>query len=106
MACVREANRLAIPIIGLIDTDADPEVIDYPVPGNDDAIKSVRCITVRLVEAIKEEAQKAADLIKRTAEEKEEEKLDIEKIEKLAESIDVDKETKEIPKKKQLRKEV
>jgi len=109
MACVREANRLAIPIIGLIDTDADPETIDYPVPGNDDAIKSVRYITLKLVEVIKEEVQKAADLIKKAAEDKvkeEEEKLDIEKIEALVEDIDIDKDKKEIPKKKQLRKEV
>ncbi len=51
---VREARRLSIPIIALIDTDSDPDMIDYPIPGNDDAIKSVRYITSRIVEAIKE----------------------------------------------------
>ncbi len=54
VACVREANKLSIPIVALIDTDADPEVIDYPIPGNDDAIKSVRFITKYLVEGILE----------------------------------------------------
>ena len=54
VSCVREAQKLSIPIIGLIDTDGDPDVIDYPVPGNDDAIKSVRYIVSSLVEAIKE----------------------------------------------------
>ncbi|MBN2483788.1 MAG: 30S ribosomal protein S2 [Candidatus Omnitrophica bacterium] len=52
LACVREANKLGIPIIALIDTDGDPETIDYPIPGNDDAIKSVRAIASYLVEGI------------------------------------------------------
>lgn len=52
IACVREANKLSIPVIALIDTDGDPEPIDYPIPGNDDAIKSVRAITSYLIEAI------------------------------------------------------
>ena len=63
IACVREANKLSIPIIALIDTDADPEVIDYPIPGNDDAIKSVRFITSCLVEAIQEGIQEGTKRI-------------------------------------------
>jgi small subunit ribosomal protein S2 len=51
---VREANRLAIPIIGLIDTNSDPDVIAYPIPGNDDATKSIRAITGILADAIVE----------------------------------------------------
>jgi small subunit ribosomal protein S2 len=39
---VQEANRLGIPIIGIVDTNCDPDVIDYPIPGNDDAIRSIR----------------------------------------------------------------
>jgi small subunit ribosomal protein S2 len=54
MACVREANKLSIPIVALIDTDADPDMIDYPVPGNDDAIKSVGYVVSQLIEAIRE----------------------------------------------------
>ncbi|MFA7115028.1 MAG: 30S ribosomal protein S2, partial [Candidatus Omnitrophota bacterium] len=42
------------PVIGLIDTDADPEMLDCPIPGNDDAIKSVRYITSFIVDVIKE----------------------------------------------------
>ena len=45
---VREARRLSIPIIGLIDTNSDPDLIDYPIAGNDDATKSIQIIT-RLV---------------------------------------------------------
>lgn len=54
VACVREANRLSLPLVGIIDTDADPDVIDWPIPGNDDAIRSVKCIMNFLVSAIKE----------------------------------------------------
>jgi small subunit ribosomal protein S2 len=39
---VQEANRLQIPIIGIVDTNCDPDVIDYPIPGNDDAIRAIR----------------------------------------------------------------
>ncbi len=42
---VQEANRLNIPVLGLIDTNCDPDFIAYPIPGNDDAMKSIRCIT-------------------------------------------------------------
>ena len=49
---VREARRLAIPIIGLIDTNSDPDVIDYPIPGNDDATKSIRVVTTLVADAV------------------------------------------------------
>jgi small subunit ribosomal protein S2 len=39
---VLEANRLGIPIFGIVDTNCDPTLIDYPLPGNDDAIRSIR----------------------------------------------------------------
>ena len=38
---VEEANRLRIPVVSIVDTNADPAVIDYPIPGNDDAVKSL-----------------------------------------------------------------
>src|SRR5712691_9654849 len=49
---VEEAQRLAIPIIAIVDTNCDPTGIDYPVPGNDDAIRSVRLITSRVADAV------------------------------------------------------
>ena len=49
---VKEARKLKIPVIGLIDTNCDPDVIDYPIPGNDDALKSVRFIASLIVESI------------------------------------------------------
>ncbi|ALW89103.1 30S ribosomal protein S2 [Deinococcus actinosclerus] len=45
---VQEANKLGIPVIALADTDSDPDVIDYIVPGNDDAIRSIQLITHRI----------------------------------------------------------
>ncbi len=49
---VAEANRLHIPVVGLIDTNCNPDVIDYPIPGNDDAVKSIKFITALLADSI------------------------------------------------------
>jgi small subunit ribosomal protein S2 len=51
---VREAQRLRIPIIGLVDTNCDPDGIDYVVPGNDDAIKSCAVVAHAIGEAVRE----------------------------------------------------
>jgi small subunit ribosomal protein S2 len=51
---VAEAQRLGIPIVAIVDTNCDPTGIDYPIPGNDDAIRAVRLITSRIVDAINE----------------------------------------------------
>ncbi len=48
---VAEASKLNIPIIGIVDTNADPDPIDFPIAGNDDAIKSIRVLVKRLVDA-------------------------------------------------------
>ena len=49
---VAEARRLKIPIVGLVDTNGDPSKLDYPVPGNDDAMRSVRLLLQNLVDGI------------------------------------------------------
>ncbi|MDZ7317527.1 MAG: 30S ribosomal protein S2 [candidate division KSB1 bacterium] len=54
---VKEANRLNIPVIGLIDTNSDPDLIDYPIPGNDDAFKSINLITHAIADAVIEAMQ-------------------------------------------------
>ncbi len=51
---VAEARKLSIPIVGLVDTNCDPDDIDYVIPGNDDAIRSIRLITSKIAEAILE----------------------------------------------------
>lgn len=49
---VAEANRLGIPVVGLIDTNCDPDVITYPIPGNDDAVKSIKFIVGLLSDSV------------------------------------------------------
>ena len=49
---VTEANRLSIPIAALCDTDANPDLIEYPIPGNDDAIRSIQLMTARIADAV------------------------------------------------------
>jgi len=49
---VAEAARLKIPVVAIVDTNCDPEKIDYPIAGNDDAIRSIRVILQKLVDAI------------------------------------------------------
>ena len=49
---MREANRLRIPVVGLLDTNSDPDVIDYGVPANDDAIRSVSLMCELMADAV------------------------------------------------------
>ncbi|MCX5696636.1 MAG: 30S ribosomal protein S2 [Candidatus Omnitrophica bacterium] len=49
---VREAKRLSIPVVGLIDTNSDPDLIAFPVPGNDDATKSIKMITSLIADCV------------------------------------------------------
>ncbi len=51
---VAEANRLSIPVVGLIDTNSNPDVIQYPIPGNDDAVKSIKFIASLITDSILE----------------------------------------------------
>jgi len=49
---VAEANRLGIPVVALIDTNSDPDLIQYPIPGNDDAVKSIKFIASLITDSI------------------------------------------------------
>ncbi|MGQ9677785.1 MAG: 30S ribosomal protein S2 [bacterium] len=51
---VAEARRMKVPIIALIDTNGDPELVDYPIPGNDDALRSIRLVTSIIANAVME----------------------------------------------------
>lgn len=51
---LKEANKLGIPIVGIVDTNVDPTFVDYPIPANDDAIKSITIITKTLANAVLE----------------------------------------------------
>ncbi|AKJ63623.1 30S ribosomal protein S2 [Kiritimatiella glycovorans] len=63
---VREANRLHIPVVAMVDTNTDPDPVDYPIPGNDDSLRSIRLVVEQLGAAVKE----AQDLYSREAIEK------------------------------------
>ena len=54
---VAEARRMGIPIIAVVDTNCNPEGIDYPIPGNDDAIRAIKLITSKLADAVLEGKQ-------------------------------------------------
>ncbi len=70
---IKEANRLNIPVIAIVDTNCDPDLIDYPIPGNDDAIRAIKLISSEIAKAVKsgndDYARKAADEARKRAEE-------------------------------------
>jgi small subunit ribosomal protein S2 len=51
---VREAKQMEIPIVGVCDSNVNPELVDYPIPANDDAVKSIELIASLMAEAVKE----------------------------------------------------
>ena len=51
---IAEARTLKIPIVAIIDTNCDPDEVDYPIPGNDDAIRAVKLITAKIADAVLE----------------------------------------------------
>jgi small subunit ribosomal protein S2 len=51
---VDEARKLGIPVVGVVDTDCDPDRVDYVIPGNDDAIRSIRLFSVKVADSILE----------------------------------------------------
>ncbi len=55
--CVKEAHTLGIPLVGICDTNCDPEDLDYVIPGNDDAIRAVKLIVSKMAEAVIEAKQ-------------------------------------------------
>ncbi len=59
--CVQEAHSLGIPLIGICDTNCDPEELDYVIPGNDDAIRAVKLIVSRMADAVVEARQGEAE---------------------------------------------
>lgn len=58
---VAEARKLGIPIVGIVDTNCDPDEIDYVIPGNDDAIRAVKLLTAKIADAIMEGMQGTAE---------------------------------------------
>ena len=54
---VAEAHKLNIPLVGIVDTNCDPDEIDYVIPANDDAIRAVKLLTAKIADAILESKQ-------------------------------------------------
>ena len=73
---VAEANKLAIPSIAIVDTKCDPDQITYPIPGNDDAIRSIKLVCETLADAI---VEGKSELLKSGEEQEVEEQLDQER---------------------------
>lgn len=109
---VKEARRLSIPVIALIDTNSDPDLVNYPIPGNDDATKSIRAVTTLMADAVIEGrkkflsylSQEGVKIKEEKAEEEiplvlPEEEVKIKEIEEIVETAQpIDEETKPIKK--------
>ena len=54
---VAEAHKLHIPVVATVDTNCDPDVVDYPIPANDDAIRAIRLLTGKMADAVLEGRQ-------------------------------------------------
>ena len=67
--CVQEAHTLGIPLIGICDTNCDPEELDYVIPGNDDAIRAVKLIVSKMADAVVEANQGEAEEVEETEKE-------------------------------------
>ena len=60
---VKEAHILGIPVIGIVDTNCDPDELDFPIPGNDDAIRAVKLITETIANAVLEGKQGTQNVV-------------------------------------------
>ena len=68
---VAEARRLGIPIIGMVDTNCDPDVVDFPIPCNDDAFKSIAVVAKAVADSIAEANSQRSRQAEEAAREKE-----------------------------------
>ena len=67
--CIQEAHTLGIPLIGIADTNCDPEELDYVIPGNDDAIRAVKLIVAKMADAVIEANQGEEAMVEEAVEE-------------------------------------
>ena len=95
---IREAHKLNIPVFGIVDTNADPDDLDYPVPGNDDAVRAINLVFGVLANAIAEATGK--DMVDYISEDE-----NAEVAEEVKENKKAAKEEKEIEEKKETKKE-
>ncbi len=101
---VKEANRLKIPVVAPIDTNCDPDVVDYPIPGNDDAIRSIQLFCREISDAIiegRELREKEEEESVPATEEEKKEIIEEAVAEGEAEGVEVESENKESEKVKE-----
>jgi len=60
---IQEANKLGIPVIGVVDTNSDPDGVDYVIPGNDDAIRAIKLYTTAIADAILEGKAQSSNVV-------------------------------------------
>ena len=100
---IKEARRLNIPVFGIVDTNCDPDMVDYVIPGNDDAVRAVKVVLGVLANAINEaQGRELVDYV--TEEDKIKEKDEVKEIKK-EEKKEVKKETKKAEKIETVKKE-
>lgn len=103
---VREARKLNIPIVAITDTNCDPDLIDFVIPGNDDAIRSCNLLTSVICEAVKKGKEEMVKLEKAVEEEKKPRKKEPEEKKPVKEEAAVKAEEKKVEKKKPEEKKV
>lgn len=94
---IREANKLSIPIVAIVDTNCDPDKIDYPLPGNDDAIRAIELMTSKVADSVIGGRQMLLDGLedKEKAEKKQKTKKEEKKAEKKQEEKKAEKKQEE-----------
>ena len=100
---IREANKLGIKTFGIVDTNCDPEMLDYPIPGNDDAVRAVKVVLNALTNAVA--SVNGNELVDCLTEEDKKETKTKEKVEKTTKEVkeEVALEVKETDKKVELK---
>jgi small subunit ribosomal protein S2 len=76
MIAVKEANKLRIPVVAIVDTNCDPDGIDYIIPGNDDAIRAIRLVSARMADAVNEGKARYAEVQQAASDKEMEEELE------------------------------
>jgi len=84
---VKEARKLGIPVVAIVDTNCDPDLVNHVIPGNDDALRAIRLFTSRIADSILEGRQAAED------QQREEEKI---AAEKAAEALEQERQARAI----------
>ncbi len=86
---IAEARNLGIPVVAIVDTNCDPDEVDYPIPGNDDAIRAVKLITSKMADAVLEgrQGEQMEDTVEEAVEVLSEAEEEIAAAEEIAEEI-------------------